>query len=89
VNAIAGLFEKSLLETRLDQGQPQYRFLHTTRAYALGKLDEHDEVDMISARHAEYVAERLESERTTVLALPKAERFTIYTAQLEHLSATL
>src|ERR1700730_14673228 len=41
VDAIAGLFEKSLLETRLDQGQPQYRFLHTTRAYALGKLEEH------------------------------------------------
>ncbi len=40
VDAIAGLFEKSLLETRLD-GQPQYRFLHTTRAYALGKLEEH------------------------------------------------
>jgi predicted ATPase len=41
VDAIAGLFEKSLLETRLDQGQAQYRFLHTTRAYALGKLEEH------------------------------------------------
>jgi len=41
VDAIAGLFEKSLLETRLDQGQPHYRFLHTTRAYALGKLEEH------------------------------------------------
>src|SRR4030088_3042659 len=39
VDAIAGLFEKSLLEIRLDQGQPQYRFLHSTRAYALGKLE--------------------------------------------------
>jgi predicted ATPase/DNA-binding winged helix-turn-helix (wHTH) protein len=50
VDAIAGLFEKSLLETRLDQGQAQYRFLHTTRAYALGKLEEHAEVDLISLR---------------------------------------
>jgi len=49
VDAIAGLFEKSLLETRLGQGQPQYRFLHTTRAYALGKLEEHAEVDLISS----------------------------------------
>src|SRR6266481_5511922 len=48
VDAIAGLFEKSLLEIRLDQGQPQYRFLHSTRAYALGKLEEHAEVDLIS-----------------------------------------
>jgi predicted ATPase len=63
VDAIAGLFEKSLLETRLDQGQLQYRFLHTTRAYALGKLEEHAELDIVSARHAEYVAERLESEK--------------------------
>jgi predicted ATPase len=89
VDAIAGLFEKSLLETRLDQGQPQYRFLHTTRAYALGKLEEYAELDLISARHAEYVAEQLESERTTVLALPKAERFTIYTGQLGNVRAAL
>src|SRR3984893_6316920 len=89
VDAIAGLFEKSLLETRLDQGQPQYRFLHTTRAYALGKLEERAEVDLISARHAEYVAEQLESERTTFLALPKAERFTIYTGQLGNVRAAL
>jgi predicted ATPase/DNA-binding winged helix-turn-helix (wHTH) protein len=89
VDAIAGLFEKSLLETRLHQGQPQYRFLHTTRAYALGKLEERAEVDLISARHAEYVAEQLESERTTFLALPKAERFTIYTGQLGNVRAAL
>jgi predicted ATPase len=89
VDAIAGLFEKSLLETRLDRGQPQYRFLHTTRAYALGKLEEHAELDLISARHAEYVAEQLESERPTALALPKAERFTIYTGQLSNVRAAL
>jgi predicted ATPase len=89
VDAIAGLFEKSLLETGLDQGQPQYRFLHTTRAYALGKLEEHAEVDLISVRHAEYVAEQLESERTTILALPKAERFTIYSGQLSNVRAAL
>jgi predicted ATPase/DNA-binding winged helix-turn-helix (wHTH) protein len=89
VDAIAGLFEKSLLETRLDQGQPQYRFLHTTRAYALGKLEEHAEVDLISVRHAQYVAEQLESERTTILALPKAARFTIYSRQLSNVRAAL
>jgi predicted ATPase len=63
-DAIAGLFEKSLLATRFCRGQPQYRLLNTTRAYALGKLEEHGEVDAISLRHAEYVAEQLESERT-------------------------
>jgi predicted ATPase len=54
------------LATRFCRGQPQYRLLNTTRAYALGKLEEHGEVDLISVRHAEYVAEQLESERTNL-----------------------
>jgi predicted ATPase/DNA-binding winged helix-turn-helix (wHTH) protein len=65
-DAIAGLFEKSLLATRFCRGQPQYRLLNTTRAYALGKLEEHGEFDQISVRHAEYVAEQLESERANL-----------------------
>ena len=62
-DAIAGLVEKSLIGTRLDDGEPQYRLLDTTRAYALEKLEEHDELDVISLRHAEYVAEQLESQK--------------------------
>ena len=89
VDAIAGLFEKSLLETRLDQGQPQYRFLHTTRAYALGKLEEHAELDLVSVRHAQCVAEQLESQRAALSALPRAERFTIYSGQLSNVRAAL
>ena len=89
VDAMAGLFEKSLLETRLDDGQAQYRFLHTTRAYALEKLEEHAEVDLVSVRHAEYVAEQLESEKTTVSALPKMERAATYTGQLGNVRVAL
>jgi predicted ATPase/DNA-binding winged helix-turn-helix (wHTH) protein len=59
VGAIAGLFEKSLLETRLDQGQPQHRFLHTTRAYALGKLEEHAEVDLSDLQRPQRYLEQL------------------------------
>ncbi|MDB5609269.1 MAG: transcriptional regulator, partial [Bradyrhizobium sp.] len=88
-DAIAGLFEKSLLATRLCRGQPQYRLLNTTRAYALGKLEEHGEADLISVRHAEYVAEQLESERTNLSALTKAERFAIYSCQLSNVRAAL
>src|SRR5712675_1431972 len=68
-DAIAGLVEKSLIVTRLDDGQQWYRLLDTTRAYALGKLEEHDELDVISGRHAKYVAEFLELQRETMLAL--------------------
>jgi predicted ATPase/DNA-binding winged helix-turn-helix (wHTH) protein len=53
-DAIAGLVEKSLLATRIDETQAQYRLLNTTRTYALEKLEEHSEVDAVLRRHAEY-----------------------------------
>src|SRR6266446_3280663 len=68
-DAIAGLVEKSLIVTRPDDGQQWYRLLDTTRAYALEKLEEHGELDVISGRHAKYAAEYLELQRETMLAL--------------------
>jgi len=62
-DAIAGLVEKSIMTTRIDEAQAQYRLLDTTRAYALEKLEEHAEVDEVFRRHAEYVT-YLESQRT-------------------------
>src|SRR3984885_11144626 len=56
-DAIAGLVEKSLIVTRIDETQAQYRLLDTTRAYALEKLEEHAEAEMVFRRHAEYVAQ--------------------------------
>src|SRR5229473_1522255 len=77
-DAIAGLIEKSLIATRIDETQAQYRLLDTTRAYALEKLEEHAEVDVVLRRHAEYVAGHLESQRVALLALAKAERAAAY-----------
>jgi predicted ATPase/DNA-binding winged helix-turn-helix (wHTH) protein len=73
-DAIAGLVEKSLIATRIDETQPVYRLLNTTRAYALEKLEEHAEVDGVFRRHAEYIAGYLESQRVALLTLPKTER---------------
>src|SRR6266403_4247009 len=73
-DAIAGLVEKSLIATRINETQAQYRLLDTTRAYALEKLEEHPEFDVVLRRHAEYVAGYLESQRVAPLALLKAER---------------
>jgi predicted ATPase/DNA-binding winged helix-turn-helix (wHTH) protein len=73
-DAIAGLVEKSLIATRIDETQAQYRLLDTTRAYALEKLEEHAEVDVVFRRHAEYVAGYLESQGAALLALLRAER---------------
>src|ERR1700688_4874810 len=79
-DAIAGLVEKSLIATRIDETQAQYRLLDTTRAYALQKLEEHAEVDVVLRRHAEYIAGYLESQRAAPLALLKAERVEAYPA---------
>ena len=77
-DAIAGLVEKSLIAVRIDDTQAQYRLLDTTRAYALEKLEEHAEVDVVLRRHAEYVVGYLESQRVELLALAKAERAATY-----------
>jgi predicted ATPase len=77
-DAIAGLVEKSLIATRIDETPAQYRLLDTTRAYALEKLEEHAEVDVVSRRHAEYIAGYIEAQRAALLALSKAKRGAVH-----------
>jgi predicted ATPase/DNA-binding winged helix-turn-helix (wHTH) protein len=88
-DAIAGLVQKSLIATRIDQGEPQYRLLDTTRTYALGRLEEHGELDAISLRHAEYVIGQLESQKEVLSALPRAERVAAYSWQLSNVRSAL
>jgi len=88
-DAITGLVEKSLIATRIDETQAQYRLLDTTRAYALGKLEEHGEFDPISLRHAEYVIQQLESQKEMLSALPRAERVAAYSWQLSNVRSAL
>jgi predicted ATPase/DNA-binding winged helix-turn-helix (wHTH) protein len=87
--AIAGLVEKSLIATRIEKTQAQYRLLDTTRAYALEKLEEHGEFDLISLRHAEYVIQQLESQKETLSPLPRAERVAAYSGQLSNVRSAL
>jgi predicted ATPase/DNA-binding winged helix-turn-helix (wHTH) protein len=88
-DAIAGLVEKSLIATRIDETQAQYRLLDTTRAYALEKLEEHAEIDVVFRRYAEYVAGYLESQKEVLSALPGAERVSAYSDQLSNVRAAL
>jgi predicted ATPase/DNA-binding winged helix-turn-helix (wHTH) protein len=88
-DAIAGLVEKSLITTQIDETQAQYRLLDTTRAYALEKLEEHGEFDPISLRHAEYVIEQLESQKEMLSAQPRAERVAAYSLQLSSVRSAL
>jgi predicted ATPase len=88
-DAIAGLVEKSLITTQIDETRAQYRLLDTTRAYALEKLEEHGEFDPISMRHAEYVIEQLESKKEMLSAQPRAERVAAYSLQLSSVRSAL
>jgi predicted ATPase/DNA-binding winged helix-turn-helix (wHTH) protein len=88
-DAIAGLVEKSLIATRIDEAQAQYWLLDTTRAYALGKLEEHAEVDVVFRQHVEYVAGYLESQRAGLLALLKGESAAAHSSQLGNIRAAL
>ena len=88
-DAIAGLVEKSLITTRIDETQAQYRLLDTTRAYALEKLEEHAEVDPISLRHAEYVIQQLESQKEMLSAQPRVERAAACSWQLSNVRSAL
>jgi predicted ATPase/DNA-binding winged helix-turn-helix (wHTH) protein len=88
-DAIAGLAEKSLIATRIDEAQAQYRLLDTTRAYALEKLEEHGEFDQVSLRHAEYVASYLESQRAAQLALSNTGSVSPHSGQLGNVRAAL
>jgi predicted ATPase len=72
-DAVAGLAEKSLIATNLDETPAQYRLLDATRAYALEKLEEHGEVGLVFRRHAEYIAGYLESQRAARWALGTAD----------------
>jgi predicted ATPase/DNA-binding winged helix-turn-helix (wHTH) protein len=88
-DAIARLVEKSLIATRLNDGQAEYRLLYTTRAYALKRLEEHAELDAVLRRHAEYFTGRLESQREALLPLPQAERVAAHSRQLSDVRAAL
>jgi predicted ATPase/DNA-binding winged helix-turn-helix (wHTH) protein len=88
-DAVAGLVEKSLIATRIDETQAQYRLLDTTRAYALEKLEEHGEFDPISLRHAEYIIQQLESQKEALSALPRAGRAAAYSWQLSNVRSAL
>jgi predicted ATPase len=88
VDCILNLVTKSLLPALRGTGA-QYRWLETTRAYALEKLAESGELARFARRHAEHylqVFERAEAEWET---RPTAEWLAAYAPQLDNVRAAL
>ena len=52
---VANLVTKSLVAADIGGEEPLYRLLETTRAYALEKLHESGEFDLVARRHFEYM----------------------------------
>jgi predicted ATPase/DNA-binding winged helix-turn-helix (wHTH) protein len=60
-NSIASLVAKSLVAADVSGGEVQFRLLEIARAYAMTKLAEAGEADMVSRRHATYYCGLLET----------------------------
>lgn len=60
VDDLANLVDKSLVTAELSENGVSYRLLDTTRAYALRKLAESDEIDQVRQRFAQDFAARRE-----------------------------
>ena len=57
---VTNLVAKSLVAADIGGKVPQYRLLATTRAYALEKLQQSGEFDLVARRHVEYFQNRIE-----------------------------
>jgi predicted ATPase len=89
VDCVANLIAKSLLATNDNDAIADYRLLETTRAYALDKLAEAGETDVVARRHAEYsqhLCERIDTEREKGSA---AEPAATHGPHLDNLRAAL
>jgi predicted ATPase/DNA-binding winged helix-turn-helix (wHTH) protein len=73
VDAIANLFDKSLVSADVHGAIAFYRLLDTTRAYALVKLEEVGERDRLARRHAEHYRILLEQAQAEWETRPATE----------------
>jgi predicted ATPase len=67
VEMVANLVAKSLIFAREGEASIRYRLLETTRAYALVKLAESGEADVIARRHAAYFVRLCGGDNSAVL----------------------
>jgi len=64
VDHVASLATKSLITANIGGKKPIYRLLETTRSYALEKLKESGEFDVVARRHAQYCPDILDLAET-------------------------
>jgi predicted ATPase/DNA-binding winged helix-turn-helix (wHTH) protein len=88
VECLVNLVAKSLL-TAVGTGIAQYRLLETTRAYALEKLSDADELDVYGRRHAEHYRHLFERAAAEWETQTTAEWLFRYSRHLDNVRAAL
>lgn len=85
VEAISGLLGKSMLTIDQGAGEPRYRLLDSTRAFARDLLVAHDELDRVSARHAHLQLEILERANSEQPGMPARDWQILCAGQVDDL----
>jgi predicted ATPase/DNA-binding winged helix-turn-helix (wHTH) protein len=89
LDLLSQLVERSLIVADTSNAGGRYRLLETTRAYALEKLTEADEVDTIKRRHAQYFRILFENAPDDWLRIPDADWYARYLPELDNVRAAL
>jgi predicted ATPase/DNA-binding winged helix-turn-helix (wHTH) protein len=89
IDLLSQLVARSLVVADTSDAGPRYRLLETTRAYALEKLTEAEETDILKHRHAEYFCDRFDRAPDDWLRMSDAEWRAIYPSELDNVRAAL
>ena len=89
LDILESLVEKSLVSTELFEQQSRYRFLESTRSYALERLLAGGEQQLLARRHACWVAEFAERAEESHPSMPRAQWLPEVEVELDNARAAM
>ena len=89
IDLLSQLVARSLVVADTSEVNTRFRLLETTRAYALEKLVEAEELDILQCGHAQYFRDLFESAADDWERLPDAEWRARYQPELDNVRAAL
>jgi predicted ATPase/DNA-binding winged helix-turn-helix (wHTH) protein len=89
IDLLSQLVGRSLVVADTSDAGARYRLLETTRAYALEKLAEAEEIDAIRRRHAQHFRDRFERAYDDWLRMPDADWRAVYLPERDNVRVAL
>ncbi|MCA1371159.1 winged helix-turn-helix domain-containing protein [Bradyrhizobium sp. BRP14] len=89
IDGVSNLVTKSLVSTERGELGTHYRLLDTTRSYALQKLAESGELDLLRQRHAEHLLELAERAEAEWKIRPTAQWLAEYGRKMDDIRSAL